>query len=84
MNAQDIMTTMDFIGAIAYMEKQEATLQSVMEELRLARLKLGSVLDRLDVLQLNSEDLDGISGQAECVTCEIDALVVLMRAVMEH
>ncbi|HEX4416156.1 MAG TPA: hypothetical protein VH107_21165 [Lacipirellulaceae bacterium] len=84
MDAQDIMTTNDYIGAIACMEKEEATLESIMEQLRLARMKLGSILNRLDDLQLNSEDLDGIRGQAECITCEIDGLVVLIRAMLEH
>jgi hypothetical protein len=84
MDARDIMTTKDYIGAIAYMEKEEATLQGVMEELRLARLKLGSILDRLDVLQLDRADLDGIQGQAQCVTCEVDGLVVLIREILER
>lgn len=83
MDDQDIMTTQDYCGAIAYMVKDEATLHSVIEELRLARLKLGSILDRLESLQLSRDDLEGVRGQADCITFEVDGLVVLVRHLLE-
>jgi hypothetical protein len=84
MDDSDMMARQDFIGAIAHMVEHDATLQSVVEQLRLCRLKLGSVLERLESLQLNKDDLEGIRGQSECITFEIDGLVVLLRHVMER
>jgi hypothetical protein len=84
MDDQDMMAASDYFGAIAHMVREEATLQSVRDEVRLARLKLGSILDRLETLQPSRDDLDAVRGQAECITFEVDGLVVLLRGLMDH
>jgi hypothetical protein len=79
-----MMATKEGRGAIAHMLERETTLQTVLEQARLSRLKLGSILDRLESLPLDADDLDQLREQAETVAFEVDNLVVLTRTMLER
>jgi hypothetical protein len=61
------------------MRDQPVELRNVVQKVRLSRMKLGSILERLDSFEQGSAALEELDNYAESLGLEIDAFVDALR-----
>jgi hypothetical protein len=76
------MTVSEYVGEIAKMVEPGPDLQLVMHHIRLSRLKLGSVLDRLETFEPGPEAAQRLRDHADAIAYEIDTMVEGVRELM--
>ena len=75
MSLAKLMSPGDRLNAITRMVERPTDIQSVIQQIRLSRLKLGSASDRLEHFEPDSNALALLSDHTVNVTLEIDILV---------
>jgi hypothetical protein len=82
MTALHMMTSGDCFGAILQMVEQKSDLESVLQQLRLYRLKLGSILDQLETFEPGPEALDQLRFHSDGIGTEVDSLNDIVRQLL--
>jgi hypothetical protein len=82
MTALNMMTRGDCFGAILQMVEQKNDLDSVLQQLRVFRLRLGSVLDQLETFEPGPEALGQLCCQTDTIGMEMDSLSEIVRQLL--
>ena len=71
----DSMTVQECLGAITAFVEREPSVTSIQDTLRLARIRLGAVIDRLEALEASHGALDELHYHADSIMLELDNLL---------
>jgi hypothetical protein len=83
MSASNLMSSGDCLDAIAEMVEHNTDLQYVVQQARLSRLKMGSILERLESLEPDLETLERLRDHTESIAYEVDCFALVLRELME-
>ncbi len=76
------MTVTEYLGEIVTMVEPSPELQLVLRHIRLSRLKLGSVLERLEAFEPGAAAVQRLRDHADAAAYEIDSLADAVREMM--
>ena len=79
MNTSNSTTLRECVTAITQLVELHPNISSIQQTLRVARLKLGLAIERLESLGQQSDVLEQLRDHSESVTFEIDTLLKTIR-----
>ena len=72
----------EYFGGTVQMAEQKSDLPSVLQQVRIARLKLGNVLDQLETFEPGREALEQLLDLSDCIAADVDSLNDIVRQLM--
>ena len=79
MNACNTLTLDECFSAIPAMLERTTDLKYLLQQVRISRIRLGSILDRLENIESDEATLERLRDHAECVAYEIECLGMVLR-----
>jgi hypothetical protein len=83
MSFRNIIPMGKMSSCFAPMIEQQFDLESILQQIRLSRLKLGSVLERLENFEPGAEAMNQLQDHADGVAIEIQLFIETLRQLMK-